>query len=61
MSRSKKDGFSVRTGKDDFSRMKSIMAQVSHAIDEKRRIAREEEAKKRADKKKKPLESEVVS
>ena len=45
---------------DDYSRMKSVMAQISYQIEEKKRVAREEEAKKRADKKKKPLEGEVV-
>lgn len=37
----------------NFSELKSIMAQLDYQIEEKKRIAREEEAKKRASKKSK--------
>lgn len=48
-----KDGFVLRSGRDEFSRMRSIMDQMTHKIEEKKRLAREEEAKKRASKKNK--------
>ena len=55
-----KDGFVVHNT-DHYSKMKSVMAQVTYKIEEKKRVAREEKAKKRADKKKGTTESEVVS
>lgn len=50
-----KDGLHIKHT-DIYSRMKSVMAQLEHQIEEKKRLAREEEAKKRADKKNKKSE-----
>ena len=47
-----KDGIKVHYG-DLFSRRKSVLAQIEHQIEEKKRVAREEEAKKRSIKKNK--------
>ena len=53
-----KDGLHIKH-MDSYSRMKSVMAQLEYQIEEKKRIAREEEAKKRAAKKNKE-EGEIV-
>lgn len=45
---------------DIFSRMKSVMAQTSHQIEEKKRLAREEKARKRAEKNKGVEEKETT-